>query len=91
MRRRDPSTAGARNHLRTGVHVGLCAALVFALAPVTVSRAAKRTPIPVAVSIDETRPGTPIPREFLGLSFELSSLAQMASYAEGGDLVTMLR
>ncbi len=32
-----------------------------------------------------------MPQEFLGLSFELSSLAQIASYDEGGDLVTLLR
>ncbi len=91
MRRRDASTAGPRNPLRTGVHVALCAALVFALAPVAASRAAKRSPTPVAVSIDETRPGRVVPPEFLGLSFELSSLARIAGYAEGGDLVTLLR
>jgi len=73
------------------VHVALCAALVFALAPVAAAQAAKRSPIPVAVAIDETRPGRAVPPEFLGLSFELSSLAQIASYAEGGDLVTLLR
>ncbi len=91
MRRRDAPTAGARNRLGTGAHVALCAALVFALSPTAVSLAAKRSPTPVAVSIGETRPGTAVPAGFLGLSFELSSLAQIASYAEGGDLVTLLR
>jgi hypothetical protein len=73
------------------MRVGLCAALVFLLAPVTVSQGAKPALTPVTVSIDETRPGTAVPQEFLGLSFELSSLAQIASYGEGGDLVTLLR
>jgi hypothetical protein len=91
MRRRDVSTAGARIRVRAGLCVALGAALVCALATATVSQAAKRSATPVAVSIDETRPGTVVPPEFLGLSFELSSLAQMASYAEGGDLVTLLR
>jgi hypothetical protein len=94
MSRCHPPTARARNPLTAGPRVVLCAALVVvfsALAPIAAAQAAKRSPIPVAVSIDETRPGTAVPPEFLGLSFELSSLAQMASYAEAGDLVTLLR
>jgi len=91
MRRRDASTASALSPRGAGMRVALCVALVFALAPAAVSQGAKRSPIPVTVSIDETRPGTVVAPEFLGLSFELSSLAQIASYGEGGDLVTLLR
>jgi hypothetical protein len=47
--------------------------------------------IPLSVAIDRAHPGAPVPRGFLGLSFELSSLPQIASYATGGDLVTLLR
>ena len=48
-------------------------------------------PVPQSVSFDLGRPGTRVPRRFLGLSFELSSLPQIARYADGGDFVTMLR
>lgn len=55
--------------------MALCAAFVSALAPVAVSQGAKRRPTPTltpaTVSIQETRPGTAVPPEFLGLSFEL--------------------
>ncbi|MGA2321764.1 MAG: glycosyl hydrolase family 79 C-terminal domain-containing protein [Solirubrobacteraceae bacterium] len=45
----------------------------------------------MSVSIDARHPGPAVPREFLGLSFELSSLPQVADYAERGDFVTLLR
>ncbi len=51
----------------------------------------KDRPIPVSVSAETSEPGAAVPQSFLGLSFEVGSLAQMASYADGGDLVTMLR
>ena len=35
--------------------------------------------------------GRRVPRRFLGLSFEVSSLRQIAAYAAGGDLVRLLR
>lgn len=44
-----------------------------------------------SVSIDLRRPGARVPREFLGLSFEMSSLRRIARYADRGDLVAMLR
>jgi hypothetical protein len=49
------------------------------------------TPIPVSVSVEAGHPGAPVPRDFLGLSFEVASLPQIASYAGDGDLVTLLR
>jgi hypothetical protein len=45
----------------------------------------------VSVSVDRSDPGAPVPGDFLGLSFELSSLPQIAGYAGSGDLVTLLR
>ncbi len=45
----------------------------------------------VTVSIDLHHPGTRVPRRFLGLSFELSSLSQIARYGSIGDFATMLR
>jgi hypothetical protein len=47
--------------------------------------------VPVSVSVDQAHPGAQVPRNFLGLSFELSNLRQIAGYAGGGDLVTLLR
>lgn len=45
----------------------------------------------VTVTVDTAHPGPPVPQDFLGLSFEMSSLPQMARYASRGDLVTLLR
>jgi hypothetical protein len=53
----------------------------------------KRAPVQdtVTVGVDRTRPGPAVPPDFLGLSFEMSSLPQMARYADRGNLVTLLR
>jgi hypothetical protein len=48
-------------------------------------------PVPIAVAFDLHNPAPPVPPRFLGLSFELSSLRQIAAYAAGGDLVRLLR
>ena len=80
-----------RARVRVALGVVLCATLALASVPAALARRAKPKLIAVSVSADTTRPGAPVPREFLGLSFELSSLAQMAGYADSGDLVTMLR
>jgi hypothetical protein len=45
----------------------------------------------VTVSVDRTHPGPVVPPDFLGLSFEMSSLPQMARYADRGNLVALLR
>jgi hypothetical protein len=45
----------------------------------------------VTVSLAHGHPGRPVPREFLGLSFELSSAAQIARYARAGNFTHMLR
>jgi hypothetical protein len=47
--------------------------------------------VPLSISVDRAHPGAPVPREFLGLSFEVASLPQVASYAAAGDLVKLLR
>jgi hypothetical protein len=47
--------------------------------------------IPLSVGVDRAHPGAPVPREFLGLSFESASLQQIASYGATGDLVALLR
>ena len=49
------------------------------------------TPDPISVAIDRLHPGPRVPREFLGLSFELSSLPQIARYWSSGGFVSMLR
>jgi len=48
-------------------------------------------PIPVSVSFNTRAPLPPVPRDFLGLSFELADLPRVASYAGRGDLVPLLR
>ena len=72
--------------------------LVLVLALAGVAQGAKRrthpsrhTPLAVSVSVDPSHPGMTVGQEFLGLSFEVSSLRQIAGYAGGGDLVALLR
>jgi hypothetical protein len=45
----------------------------------------------VSVFLAGGHPGRPVPGEFLGLSFELSSAAQIATYARTGNFAAMLR
>jgi hypothetical protein len=47
--------------------------------------------IPITVTTDTRRTGSRVPREFLGLSFEVSALAQIARYGRVGDFAKMLR
>jgi hypothetical protein len=71
--------------------VALCAALALAFAPAAVARGAKPTSTPISVSVDASEAGAPVPQNFLGLSFEVAALGQIASYGGGGNLVTLLR
>jgi hypothetical protein len=48
-------------------------------------------PLAVSVQIDPRHRGSLIPGRFLGLSFEASALPEIASYAEQGNLVALLR
>lgn len=52
---------------------------------------AKAIPRTVSVSVDRIHPGVVVPQDFLGLSFEMSSLPQLSRYADRGNLVTLLR
>ncbi|HEV3404262.1 MAG TPA: hypothetical protein VG073_08220 [Gaiellaceae bacterium] len=47
--------------------------------------------IPVTVGLDARRPGRPVQRRFLGLSFELAALPRISAYADSGNLVGLLR
>jgi hypothetical protein len=49
------------------------------------------SPLPVTVTIDPFAPGPPVPRRFLGLSFEVAALGQLSRYSDRGDLVRLLR
>ena len=62
-------------------------------APTESARAASvpAASVPVSVSFDTSRPGARVPPEFLGLSFEVSSLRQIARYGNGGNFARMLR
>ena len=102
MRRRSARTAGGRGRVWAGLGVtlgvGLCAALILVPAPRGQARAAKHKHVPrrsvpaaIAVVADPSQPGAPVAKDFLGLSFEVSNLAQIAAYAETGNLVRMLR
>lgn len=74
--------------------LALLAVLALTLAGPALGKGTKHKPpgpTPVSVTVDVSHPGTPVPPDFLGLSFELSSLGQIAADAEAGDLVTLLR
>jgi hypothetical protein len=45
----------------------------------------------VNVAFNPLDPGRPVAQRFLGLSFELAALGQLAQYADRGDLVELLR
>ena len=88
----------SRAALRTALMLVLVLALVLVAAGG--AQAAERrphpprprhTPLAVSVSVDSSDPGMTVGPEFLGLSFEVSSLRQIAGYAGGGDLVALLR
>jgi hypothetical protein len=95
MRRHDaalakaPHRASARACLAFGAALG--AALLLALTASALAAGARARPIPVSVSFDVSHPGAVVPQDFLGLSFEMSALPQIATYAESGDMVTLLR
>jgi hypothetical protein len=74
-----------------GVVLGLAITLVWALHVFGGSSSDGSASVPISVSIDPRHPGARVPREFLGLSFELSSLSRIARYAGSGDFATMLR
>jgi len=79
--------------LIAAVLVGVAATLVLRDSPFGADRSAsrQRAAVPVSVSVDTGRPGASVPGRFLGLSFELSSLGQIADYWDRGDLVALLR
>src|SRR5271166_997910 len=60
-------------------------------APAALARAARPQPAPLPVSVEGAQAGPPVAPGFLGLSFEVSNLAQIASYADSGDMVALLR
>jgi hypothetical protein len=47
--------------------------------------------VPVTVTVNPYAPGAPVPKRFLGLSFEAAALGQLTQYSERGDLVGLLR
>ncbi len=59
--------------------------------PAPRSKRARPKTIPLSVSVETGEAGPPVPQNFLGISFEVAALPQIASYAGGGDLVTLLR
>jgi len=92
--------------VRAALAPTLCAALALALLPAAAPAAQashRRTPIhhvpppvgiPVSVSLEEEEEAElaqPVPNNFLGLSFEVGSLPQIAGYASDGNLVALLR
>jgi hypothetical protein len=85
-------TRRGRSRVRTVVGVvGLAMTVILAFEVFDVQLGTDPAAVSLSVSIDLRHPGARVPREFLGLSFEMSSLRRIARYADRGNLVTMLR
>ena len=69
----------------------LAFSLTLALCGPVSTTATAQPLLPVAVSINRLAPGPPVPRGFLGLSFEAAAVDQISQYADRGDLVKLLR
>jgi hypothetical protein len=52
---------------------------------------AAQSALPITVAFNPLDPGRPVARRFLGLSFEMAALSQIAQYANHGNLVELLR
>jgi hypothetical protein len=96
---RPPSPRGINRRVGlAGLAAGLTA-LVLALVPLGGARhddadgdsPSPASAVPVSVQLDTHRPGRPVPPRFLGLSFEVAALAQIASYGDSGNFVNLLR
>jgi hypothetical protein len=88
--------------IAVGLMLALCTSVIEADAQASRSRSrlpasvragdvAGQFALPVNVTIDPFDPGLPVPERFLGLSFEVAALGQLAQYSERGDLVGLLR
>ncbi len=53
--------------------------------------ASSTAPLRVSVRVSRRNPGQPVPRDFLGLSFEAAALDELAPDGRHGDLVRLLR
>src|SRR5437899_1585391 len=91
MRLAADTARRGRAPLRAAPSAAVLASLALALALAPAARAGARAPTPVSVTIDPRYPSPPVPASFFGLSFELASLPRVASYANRGDLVALLR
>jgi len=93
LSRRDPRGSGTpRTRVRSAaVTLGLVVALSAAISAQGVQGSDGQGPARVSIWVAPRSAGAPVPREFLGLSFELSSAAQIASYADRGNFARMLR
>jgi hypothetical protein len=74
----------------SGRRLRVALVLLAALAALVASaRAAASAPVPLGVDLAHLR--RPVPRTFLGLSFEASSLAHVSRFGRLGDMVALLR
>jgi hypothetical protein len=91
--RRDPPGANEpRTRLgRAALALGLVIALSTAISAQGVQGSDNRSPARVSIWIAPGSAAAPVPKAFLGLSFEVSSAAQIASYADNGNFARMLR
>jgi len=82
----------ARTRWRTAaVALGVVVALSVAMSAQGVQGSDGAGPATASVALVPAAPGNPVPRDFLGLSFEMSSAAQIGQYADGGDFARLLR
>jgi hypothetical protein len=68
-----------------------CTALAAALPAAGVAQVPQTEPTPVTLRISGRDPGRPVPRDYLGLSFEAAALDELAPDGQQGDLVALMR
>jgi hypothetical protein len=92
--RREPP---CRRSARASTLLALALAALGVLAASASARASDRQAstsrrvLPIAVSVAPRVRGARVPKDFLGLSFEIKHASQIAALATHGDLVTLLR
>jgi hypothetical protein len=92
MRRRTPVLIRKLPLLVAGGALLLAPALGAPVDSAAQTQSAEAAPAPAASVAFDTRHARPaVPQRFLGLSFEVASLPQLARYAHLGDLVPLLR
>lgn len=77
--------------MRRTAPLALLLVLACGLAPSPGAARADASPLRAAIAVGAHPYGSPVPPDFLGLSYEVGSIAELGGFADGGNLVGFLR